>query len=97
MKGVRFYLEYENKTEKNKGTRKKLGRHTGNVLAVFFESSWIRHGELIFEAIGAVYFHLNSGVCCSATSASYLKENCKRISELQARGIHENLFVYLDD
>ena len=34
MNGVRFYLEYPNSAEKRKATRKRLGNHSGNVIAV---------------------------------------------------------------
>ena len=34
MNGVRFYLGYPNSAEKRKATRKRLGNHSGNVIAV---------------------------------------------------------------
>lgn len=35
MKGYTFYLEYPTKKDKCKATRKDLGNHSGNVLAVY--------------------------------------------------------------
>lgn len=97
MQGIRFYLEYNNKTEKNKSTRKNPGNHTGNVIAVMYENGYfISNQEAHQDAIGALNFTSDSPVCSTTVGDSYLTSVCKRISENQARSIHPNLFHYLD-
>ncbi len=98
MDGYRFYLEYENKTKKNKATRKKTGDHTGNVVAVCYANAYYgSDGKMCQEAVGATFDHPDSAVCGTSVSFDYVSDNCKRISEKQAREIHPNLFTYLDD
>lgn len=93
MKGFKFYLEYDDEKEKRKATRKNLGDHSGNVVAVFGEFDHVA----VKDCLGAVFFVGNSDVACSTVSYDYLRENCKRISEKQAREIHPKLFARLDD
>lgn len=103
MKGLAFYLEYPEGVNPNKFTRKNLGTHQGNVMAVFTDKSLLRTEkvgsqiEFITEGIGALQYHANSAVCSTAVSYSYLRERTKRISEEMARQIHPNLFARLDD
>lgn len=92
MKGYRFYEEYSDK---------RKGISSGNVVAIIPENRWtIRHHDgsvdVIYHAIGAVYFHSNSDVCGTSATQGYLSEGCKRISESKARQIHPALFQYLD-
>jgi len=97
MKDFRFYLEYPNKKEKRKATRKMLGNHTGNCLAVFTNVKEHLLPDLkSIETIAAVYFHANSDCCLSSASFDYIQKKCKRISEQQAREIHPKLFSYLE-
>ena len=96
MKGVHFFLEYANKTEKNKATRKKLGNHRGTVVAVFHESQHRIPGTDQHECFGAVQDIPDSAVCGTSASYQYLREQCLRISEAQAREIHPTLFKVLD-
>lgn len=98
MNGIRFYLEYENPTEKNKGTRKEPGNHEGNVFAAFVANG-THHCEVpggCIEGLGAVYFQRNSPVCSTSASWDHLGKYCLRISEAQAREIHPRLFEVLD-
>ena len=98
MKGLKFYLEYPNNKNKREGTRKKLGNHSGNVIAVIDNTYHVGGtGKINADAIGAVFFHSNSAVVSTGVSDEYLREKCKRISEEQARKIHPKLFNYLDD
>ncbi len=103
MKGYRFYLEYPNKTEKNKGTVKKPGNHTGNVLALILDETnsplwWIGQGkQILFDCISAVHFYPNSPVCGGFCNNGYLQNNCKRIPERLAREVHPQLFECLDE
>lgn len=90
MKDVRFYKEYDSKSDK----RRDNGN--GNVLAVFPENSFISQGEYLVEGIGAVYYQPDSPVCSTSVSWKYLREQTKRISEAKAREIHPELFKYLD-
>lgn len=92
MKGIRFYLEHNSKRDK------RQNNHNGNVLAVIVANGyWIRDSEIFQDAIGALTHNPNSAVCSTIVSDSYLRDNCKRISERKAREIHQNLFVYLDE
>lgn len=94
MQGIRFYLEYGNKTEKEKATKERLGNHMGSVIAVLYECEYL--DIACVGAIGSLYFHDNSECCSIAVKRDYLAENCKRISEKLAREIHPNLFKYLE-
>lgn len=96
MKGVRFFLEYDSKTEKNKGTRKKPGKHNGNVLAVYHETGYQGSTGWTYEGTGAVNYHPNSAVGTTGVTPDYLRDKCKRISEKMAREIHPQLFNWLD-
>jgi hypothetical protein len=95
MKDVTFYLEYSSLKEKSKGTRKNLGNHSGNCLAV--HGAWFKSNQVYCKETVAGLPGIPNSVCCgSSTSNEYLTEHCKRISEKQAREIHPNLFEYLD-
>ena len=100
MKNYRFYLEYNSNTQKRKATRKNLGEHTGNCIAVPLDDNkrpyYINARDLSVECYGAVFFQENSDVCGTSASSDYLREKCKRISEKQAREIHTKLFEYLE-
>lgn len=92
MEGIRFYEEFENK---------RKGISNGNVVAVIHENNWYRQDatgrlQLLYEAIGAVYFYPNSPVCGTGVSQEYLWSTCKRVSESKAREIHPELFTVLD-
>lgn len=90
MKGYRFYLEYNSKQDKRKG------KDQGNVLAFPIDSPWWVNGGYMHDCLSAVLFIPDSPVCWSSCSWEFLRENCKRISEKQARIIHHALFEYLD-
>lgn len=106
MLGINFYLEYPNKTEKHKGTRKSPGNHRGTVIAVMTKHErgrwsnfpdWHYNGQdHMADAMGALFDEPNSPVCSTGVSPGYLDEKCKRISEKMAREIHPQLFVRLD-
>lgn len=98
MKGVRFYLEYKTPTEKNKGTRANPGNHMGTVVAAFVDNGLYKcgQGEHCYDAVGGLHSYENSPVVSTSASLDYLKENCLRISEEQAREIHPRLFEVLD-
>lgn len=96
MNGFTFYLEYPSLKDKRKATRKTLGNHSGNVMAVFGDWFSIAGHYYKKECVSALQNVPNSVVCCSSACDTYIKENGKRISEKQAREIHPNLFTYLD-
>jgi len=96
MKGFHFFLEYPLDVNPKKQTRKNLGVHTGNCIAVFQGREYILPGLTSVECIGAVYFVPNSDCCGSSASFDYLSKHCKRISEAMARVIHPKLFTYLE-
>lgn len=91
MKGFRFYAEYPDNKSKRKGTRKKLGPHSGNVVAISIAAESNR-GSTGPEGYSSVYDYANAPVNWGAVSREYLRDNCRRISEAQAREIHPQLF-----
>jgi hypothetical protein len=97
MKGIRFYLEYPNQTEKNKATRENLGNHSGLVIAVFEGTEAIGQSGPQIDALSGLTERENAPVASGAVSFDYLRERTKRISEDQAREIHPELFKRLDD
>lgn len=97
MKDFRFYLEYESTADKRRGTRKALGQHTGNVIAVdsTLRSYYTRGGEMI-ECYSGTFSTPNSPACWTSANREYLHKKCRRISEAQAREIHPLLFVRME-
>lgn len=96
MNGIRFYLEYPTNADKRKATRKALGNHSGNVIAVLDNGIYFSGGEAVEDSIAGVYAWPNSPAAGTGVSLGYLRERCKRISEATARTIHPELFKYLD-
>ena len=96
MRGVKFYLEYPNNAEKRKATRTNLGNHEGNVIAVLDNGLYISGGEPVEDTLSGVFYRPNSPVATTGVSWQYLRERAKRISEKQAREIHPELFLRLD-
>lgn len=96
MKDVRFYLEYPSKKDKNEATRKNLGNHSGNCVALYHKNYRVTNDDVLIEAASAVYMWENSDCAFSEVSQGYIDEKCKRISEEQAREIHPQLFTYLN-
>ena len=91
MKGYRFYLEFGSQSAKRKN------QHRGTVFAAHVESKPHKSGDQwCQEGAGAVFDAPDSGVCWCAASCEYLRQNCKRISEQEARKIHPRLFQYLE-
>lgn len=100
MKGFIFYLEYPNHAEKRKATRKSLGNHSGNCIAVDSDrNSQLEQYRvnLCYPSIQGVFNWKNSDCCSATVSVDYLSNNCKRISEAQAREIHPKLFSYIEE
>lgn len=100
MKGYRFYVEYSDKTEKNK-TRLE-GNHNGNVVAIMLDEndrpiSHVRESGIVYECIAAVHHHENSGVAGTFIGREYKQSKLKRVSEEKAREIHPRLFERLDE
>lgn len=93
MKGFRFYLEHDSKRDKRKGI------HEGNCVAVLLDSkgSLLFTSSLTVEAIGSVFNTPNSPCAGTAVHRNYLRQYCKRISEKEARKIHPNLFLRLEE
>lgn len=97
MKNYRFYLEFKDAKSKRKATRLNPCNHSGNVIATIpVNGYWVRDGQIMNDAIGALQDMPNSVCCGTSCSYGYLRERCIRISEKQARDIHPNLFNYLE-
>lgn len=95
MKNYHFFLEYSSKSAKRATTRKNLGNHTGNIIAVDSGDSFLSGGQVMRECVSALTLYPDSVVCGSSVSVDYIRENCKRVSEKVAREIHPNLFSTL--
>ncbi|HYW34807.1 MAG TPA: hypothetical protein VE868_05305 [Balneolaceae bacterium] len=95
MKDYRFYLEYPNKKEKNKATRKNLGDHSGTCLAVFGDP-FSKDDNIFYECVAALFDKHDSEVTTTSCSWGYLRHSCKRVSADTARQIHPKLFKYLE-
>ncbi len=95
MKGFRFFEELNDKNRVKETSQ-------GNVIAVLLKPSgrgWAPiyiPGTGTVECLSAVFFHPDSAVNLGAVSRSYLRDNCRRISEEKARKIHTRLFLRLD-
>ena len=100
MTGYHFFLEYPTNRDKRKGTRKNLGNHSGNCLAIPLTEKgrpYYYGDKLQFvDAYGGIFYCVNSDVCNTGCHCDYLRDNCKRIREKQAREIHPKLFTYLE-
>ena len=101
MKNFRFYVEYPMDVNPKNFSRKDLGKHSGNCLAVMtdtkqFVRDCARQVQVQYDCIGAIYFDANAQCAGSSCYADYLTKSCKRVSEKQAREIHPNLFAILD-
>lgn len=96
MKGIRFFLEYPNKTEKNKATVKNLGNHSGNCIAVLLGREHLCP-DYSQECLSAVFFHPNSDTNLGSVSYEYLREKCKRVPERICKEIHPILYNRLLD
>jgi hypothetical protein len=91
MKNIRFYLEHESTYKK----KKKV--HTGNVVAIYTDTKpRIQSGHILLEGFASVSYQENSPVNFTSIDTEYLRNNCKRISEKEARQIHPALFERLD-
>jgi multisubunit Na+/H+ antiporter MnhG subunit len=88
MNGIRFYLEFTDKSKRQSG---------GTVVAVLALNGchW-SSGKLCYEAIAALFEQSNSPVASTGVALNYLRQHCRRISEAKARTIHPALFERLD-
>lgn len=89
MNGIRFYLEFVDKSKRQPG---------GNVVAVLaLNGAYWSSGKLCYEAIAALFEQPDSPVAGSGVALDYLRQRCRRVSEVQARAIHPALFKRLDN
>lgn len=92
MKGYRFYKEYNTPQDKRKD------RPNGNVFATCLdERPNVTHDGVYIGGFGAVFFDPDSPCAYTSCSLDWLRENCKRISEAEARKIHPNLFKRIEE
>jgi hypothetical protein len=88
MKGVRFYLEFSDKSKHRSG---------GTVVAALvINGTYRRSGATCYEAVTALFDWPDSQVAGTGVSLDYLRQKCKRIKEAKARTIHPALFERLD-
>ena len=88
MKGIRFYLEFSDKSKRQSGG--------AVVAALVLNGSYWSSGKLCYEALGALFDRPNSPVAGTGVALDYLRQKCRRISEARARTIHPALFERLD-
>ena len=89
MNGIRFYLEFKDKSKRQSG---------GNVVAALvLNGAYWSSGKLCYEAIAALFDRPNAPVAGTGVALDYLRQKCKRISEAKARVIHPTLFERLDE
>ena len=88
MNGIRFYLEFKDKSKRQPG---------GNVVAALvLNGAYWSSGKLCYEALAALFEEPNAPVAGTGVALVYLRERCKRVSEVRARAIHPALFTRLD-
>jgi len=88
MNGVRFYLEFSDRSKRQSG---------GTVVAALvLNGSYWSSGKLCYEALAALFNRPNSPVAGTGVALDYLRQKCKRISETKARTLHPALFERLD-
>jgi hypothetical protein len=88
MNGIRFYLEYTDKSKRKSG---------GTVVAALvLNGSYLSSGTICYEALAAVFGWANSPVAGTGVALDYLRQKCKHINEAKARTIHPALFERLD-
>jgi len=88
MNGIRFYLEFQDKSKRQPG---------GNIVAVLaLNGAYWSSGSLCYEAIAALFEQPDSPVAGTGVALDYLRQRCQRVSEAQARAIHPALFKRLD-
>lgn len=94
MKDVRFYEELKGKNRKGEESQ-------GNVVAIFPSTRRIERRadgvwHAVYDGVGAVQTFPNCPPASTGVSEDYLRDDCRRIREDQARKIHPQLFVWLD-
>ena len=88
MTGIRFYVEFHDKSKCQPG---------GNVVAVLaLNGAYWSSGRLCYEALAALFEQPDSPVASTGVALDYLRQRCKRISEVQARAIHPAVSKRLD-
>jgi hypothetical protein len=91
MKNMKFYKEY------NSPQDKRQDQPNGNVIATYGKMWVSRDNEYFIDAFGAVYFDPNSPCVYTTAQVDWIRENCKRISDADARTIHPRLFERIED
>lgn len=96
MKGYRFYEELRKKNRKGEESR-------GTVVGLYLDNDnrplycSPHSGDWTMEAAVGVFDEPNSDVCSAQVSQKYLSEDCRRVSEKEARVIHPEMFRYLKE
>ena len=91
MKGYRFYEEFESNAKK----RARRGKESVIALILDDRNRPLWNGST-YDCIGAVHDLPNSGVATTGVQPEYLRKNCRRITEAEARKIHPRLMAWLD-
>ena len=88
LNGIRFYEEFEDKSKRTSG---------GTVVAALVLNGTYRSsGKVCWEALAGLFDQPNSPVAGTGVALDYLRQKCKRISQIKARAIHPALFERLD-
>jgi hypothetical protein len=71
MNGIRFYLEFQDKSKRQPG---------GNIVAVLaLNGAYWSSGSLCYEAIAALFEQPDSPVAGTGVALDYLRQRCQRV------------------
>jgi hypothetical protein len=88
MNGIRFYEEFTDKSKRKPG---------GTVVAALvLNRTYLSNEKVCYEAIAGLFDQPNSPVAGTGVALDYLRQRCRRISEIKARVIHPALFQRSD-
>jgi hypothetical protein len=88
MTGIRFYEEFNDRSKR---------KASGTVVAALVLNGTYGSGSKVCcEAIAGLFDQPDSPVAGTGVALDYLRQRCRRISEIEARAIHPALFQRLD-
>jgi hypothetical protein len=88
IQGIRFYEEFKDNAKRKPG---------GTVVdALVLNGTYWSSGHVCWEALAGLFDQPNSPVAGTGVALDYLRQKCRRISQIKARAIHPALFQRLD-
>ena len=87
IQGIRFYEEFKDNAKRKPG---------GTVVAALvLNGTYWSSGHVCWEALAGLFDQPNSPVAGTGVALDYLRQKCRRISQIKARAIHPALFQRL--